>query len=216
MGFDLEKEALNASGLEDEARIREYLGKLESISRKFLPEEFCKFPPRARAEALFKTLWKDRPNRYRHQGFYRFNDVIDAQCGSGREAVGNCLGLTLLFNCLIKRTGIEAEALYLENAFDIGPHVLTILKIDDLTIYVENILPDGFDCKGRRPDTTGLTWGDKALVADIYQSRGTELFEQGRFENALENYEAALKLNPEYEKARLNKAILLDKIKSQR
>ena len=127
--------------------------------------------------------------------------------------MGNCLGLTLLYNCLVKRTGIEAEALYLENAFDIGPHVLTILKIDDLTIHVENILPDGFDYKGHRQDPTGLTWGDEALVADIYQSRGTELFEQGRFEDAMDNYETALKMNPEYEKARLNKAILLDRIK---
>ena len=213
MVFDLEKEALIASGLTDEERIREYLVKLDAIYRKYLPEKACRLSPTARAEKLFKALWRDRPNRYRHQGFYRFNDVIDAQCSRDQTAVGNCLGLTLLYNCLIKRTGIEAEALYLENAFNIGPHVLTVLRIDDLTIDVENILPDGFDYKGHKQDPTKVTWGDKALVADIYQSRGTELFEQGRLENALENYAMALKLNPEYEKARLNQAILLDRIK---
>jgi tetratricopeptide (TPR) repeat protein len=213
MGFDLEKEALIASGLRDEERIRDYLCKFDSIFRKFLPKEVRRLSPLNTAEKLFKALWMDRPNRYRPEGFYRFNDVIDAQCGSDRAAVGNCLGLTLLYNCLIKRLGIKVEALYLENAFNIGPHVLTVLRIDDLTIDVENIFPDGFDYKGHKQNPTGLNWGDKALVADIYQSRGTELFLKGKLGNALDNYEMALKLNPNYEKARLNKAILLDRIK---
>jgi tetratricopeptide (TPR) repeat protein len=216
MGFDLEKEALTASGLRDKDRRRDYLCKLDSIFLKFLPKEVDRYSPLTSAKKLFKALWKDRPNRYRPEGFYRLNDVIDAQCGSDRAAVGNCLGLTLLYNCLIKRLNIRAEALYLENAFNIGPHVLTVLSIDDLTIDVENILPDGFDYKGHKQNPTGLSWGDKALVADIYQSLGTELFLKGQLENALENYEMALKLNPNYEKARLNKAILLDKINSQR
>jgi tetratricopeptide (TPR) repeat protein len=212
MGFDLEKEALTASGLRDEDRIRDYLRKLDSIFRKFLPEEVRRFSPLIRAEKLFKALWKDRPDRYRSEGFYRFNDIIDAQCGFERDAVGNCLGLTLLYNCLVKRIGIEAKALYLENAFNIGPHVLTVLTIGDLTMDVENIFPDGFDYKGHRHNPIRVEWGDKALVADIYQSRGTELFLKGQLENALEYYEMALKLNPKYEKARLNKAILLDRM----
>jgi tetratricopeptide (TPR) repeat protein len=216
MVFDLEKEALTASGLTDEAGIRDYRGKLDSVFQKFLPEEVLRFSPLARAEKLFKALWKDRPNRYRPEGFYRLNDIIDAQCGPDGEAVGNCLGLTLLYNCLIKRVGVDAQAVYLENAFNIGPHVLTVLRIGDLTIDVENILPDGFDYKGHKQDPTRVRWGDKALVADVYQSRGTELFQKGQFETGLENYEMALKLNPRYEKARLNKAILLDRIESQR
>ena len=212
MVFDLEKEALTASGLTDEARVRDYCSKLDSIFQKFLPGEVLSFSPLTRAEKLFKALWKDRPNRYRPEGFYRLNDVIDAQCGPHRKAVGNCLGLTLLYNCLIKRIGIDAKALYLENVFNLGPHVLTFLRIDDLTIDVENILPDGFDYRGHEQNPTRVRWGDRALVADIYQSRGTELFQKGQFETALENYEMALKLNPRYEKARLNKAILLDKL----
>ena len=216
MVFDLEKEALTASGLTDEARVRDYCSKLDSIFQKFLPGEVLSFSPLTRAEKLFKALWKDRPNRYRPEGFYRLNDVIDAQCGPDRKAVGNCLGLTLLYNCLIKRIGIEAEALSLEYAFNIGPHVLTVLIIDDLNVDVENILSDGFDYKGHKQDPTRVRWGDKALVADVYQSRGTEFFQKGQMENALKNYEMALKLNPSYEKARLNKAILLDRIKSDR
>ena len=213
MGFDLGKEALIASGLRDERRVRDYLGKIDSIFRKFLPEEVRRLSPLNTAEKLFKALWKDRPNRYRQQGTYRLDEVIDAQCGSDKKAVGNCLGLTLLYNCLIKRVGVDAQALYLENAFNIGPHVLTVLRIDNLTIDVENILPDGFDYKGHKQNPARVTWGEKALVADIYQSRGTELFLKGQLEYALDNYEMALKLNPNYEKARLNKTILLDRIK---
>lgn len=213
--FDLEREALTASGLREGGQIRDYLVKLDSISRKFIPKAGREFSPLIRAEKLFNALWEERPNRYRQQGFYRLNEVIDAQCGTDNKAVGNCLGLTLLYNCLAKRMGIEVEALYLENAFGLGPHVLTVLRIDDLTIDVENILPDGFDYKGHRRDPTILKWGDKELVADIYQSIGTERFEKGKFGKALENYDMALKLNPRYEKARLNKAILLDRINSE-
>lgn len=213
MVFDLEKEAMTASGLTDEARVCDYRSKLDSIFRKFLPEDVCRFSPLTGAEKLFKALWKDRPNRYRQQGTYRLHEVIDAQCGSDMAAIGNCLGLTLLYNCLIKKVGVDAQAVYLENAFNLGPHILTVLRIGDLTIDVENILPDGFNYKGHRQNPTRVGWGDKALVADIYQSRGTELFLTGQFDKALENYETALKLNPNYEKARLNKAILLDKIK---
>jgi lipoprotein NlpI len=57
-----------------------------------------------------------------------------------------------------------------------------------------------------------LEWGDKELVADIYQSTGTELFQKGLFDEALKNYDMALKLNPEYEKAKINRAILLDRM----
>ena len=215
MMFDFEREALTASGVKEEVQILDYLGKLDSLSQIFIPKEARDFSTLAGAEKLFKALWKDRPNRYQQQGYYRLNEVIAAQCGSDKAPVGNCLGLTLLYNCLLKRIGIKVEALYLENAFGIGPHVLTVLRIDDLTIDVENILPDGFDYKGHRQDPTRLNWGDKELVADIYQSIGTEFFEKGEFEEALENYDMALKLNPGYEKASLNKTILLDKMNNR-
>jgi len=213
--FDFETEALTASGVKEADQILDYLDKLDSISRTFIPKGTRESAPLTRAKNLFKALWKEKPNRYHRQGHYRLNEVIEAQCGSDKAPVGNCLGLTLLYNCLIKRIGIKAEALYLENAFGIGPHVLTVLRIDDLTIDVENILPDGFDYKGHRQAPTRLNWGDKELVADIYQSRGTEFFEKGEFEEALENYDMALKLNPRYEKAGLNKTILLDKMKTE-
>ena len=105
-----------------------------------------------------------------------------------------------------------AEALYLENAFGMGPHVLTVLKTEDSIIDIENIFPDGFDYKGHLDNPSRTRWGDKELVADIYHSLGNELFSKGELIKALENYDRAIHLNPRYEKARLNKAILLDKM----
>jgi tetratricopeptide (TPR) repeat protein len=210
--FDLEREALIASGLEDEDRIGEYLAKLDSLYREHKPSESLNSHPLAKARMLFDSLWKDRPNRYTREGQFRFNEVIDAQLDRGNRPVGNCLGLTLLYNCLVKRMGIQAQASYLENAFDIGPHVLTLLRIGNTAIDVENILPDGFDYKGHKENRYRVEWGDKEMVADIYQSAGTDFFEKQEFPEALRNYDLALHLYPEYEKAKLNKAILLDQM----
>jgi len=77
---------------------------------------------------------------------------------------------------------------------------------------VENILPQGFDYKGHKENPYRVEWGDRELVADIYQSAGTESFQRQEFREALRNYDLALKLYPGYEKARLNRAILLDRM----
>ena len=214
--FDLAKEALAASGLRDEGQVFDYLWKLELLERQSRPKGIRGVSLLTRAEKLFEGLWRDRPNRYQLHGHFRLNEVIDAQLGKKGPRAGNCLGLTLLYNCLLKKIGIEAEAVHLENAFGMGSHVLTAIKIDDFTIDVENILPEGFDYEGHKRDPSRLRWGDKELVADIYQSRGTELFEKGDFNEALANYDLALKLKPEYEKAELNRVILLDRMNTKK
>jgi hypothetical protein len=210
--FDLEREALIASGLVDEERIVAYSGKLYSLSREYMPPARVDASPLERARAIFDALWKDRSNRYSRQGQFRFDRVIDAQIERKNRPVGNCLGLTVLYNCLLKKTGIQAQAVYLENAFEIGPHVLTSLRIGNTKTDIENILEDGFDYKGHKDNPSRLEWGDRELVADIYQSAGTECFEKKEFREALRNYNSALKFYPAYEKVKLNKAILVDRI----
>jgi tetratricopeptide (TPR) repeat protein len=108
--------------------------------------------------------------------------------------------------------GIRAEASYLEIAFETRPHVFTTLQTKTSSIDIENILPEGFDYKGHLGNPSRTRWGDKELVADVYHSMGNECFEQGEFMEALKNYEMAIRLNPRYEKARLNKTILLDRM----
>jgi tetratricopeptide (TPR) repeat protein len=212
MGFDLKKQALIASGLKDEKRIAAYTQKLEFLFQKFLPQRNDSLSILTQAESLFDWLWRHKPDRYQPGGHYRLDKVIDAQLKDGNHAVGNCLGLTVLYNCLLEKIGIQAKALHLQDAFKIGPHVLTLLRAGTETIQIENIFPHGFNYKRHLHDPSAERWGPKKLAADIYHSAGNELFEQGRFSRALKRYEMALKLNPYYETARLNKAIVQDRI----
>ena len=196
-------------------KVINYSAKLDKLYHQFIRQMTPLYEPVEKVRALFNWLWIEKTARYKPQGNYRLNEVIDAQLSDDAEAVGNCLGLTLLYNCLVRRMGIRAEALYLENAFEIGPHVLTMLQIKESIIDIENIFPDGFDYKGHLNNSSRTKWGDQELVADIYHSFGNELFLKGEFIKALENYDRAIYLNPQYEKAQLNKVILLDKMKGE-
>jgi hypothetical protein len=137
------------------------------------------------------------------------NDVIDAQLSKESQSAGNCLGLTVLYNCLLKKIGIAAGALYLENAFGKGPHVLTLLRRSASPIDIENSLPDGFDYQGHLDDPSRTKWGERELVADIYHSLGNELFLKGNGPNSEKR--RCLFLNPGFEKAALTND-LLDKM----
>ncbi len=212
MLFNLEKESLLASGLKDNDRLVEYREKLDQLTKQFIGQMKPSHEPVEKARVLFDWLWERKPARYEPQGHFRLNDVIDAELSNSSRTVGNCLGLTLLYQCLLKKMSIHVDALYLENAFGMGPHVLTLLQTDTSAIDIENILPGGFDYKGHLNNPSRTKWGDKELVADIYHSLGNEYFEKGEFAKALNNYEMAIKLNPQYEKAHLNKAILMDKL----
>ena len=214
--FNLEKESLLASEIGDNERLFQYTQKLESLFQKFvssgrLPSELV-----AKAEALLKWLWIEKAARYKPHGNFRLTDAIDAQLSKDSQAVGNCLGLTLLYNCLLRKMGIYAEALYLKEAFGIRPHVLTVLQTKESMIDVENILPDGFDYKGHLSNPSRTRWGDRELVADIYHSLGNEFLNKGELNKALGNYNKAIHLNPNYENAHLNMAILLDKMESEK
>ena len=213
--FNLEEEALFASGIREKRKIVTYSAKLDQLDEQFIYQMTPTHEPIEKIRALFNWLWLEKPARYKSQGNYRLNEVIDCQMSDDVEKVGNCLGLTLLCNCLLRRIGIRAEALYLENAFETGPHVLTTLQIKKSLIDIENIIPDGFDYKGHLTNPSRTRWGDQELVADIYHSLGNEYISKGELNKALENYNMAIYLNPQYEKAHLNKVILLDKMKKE-
>jgi len=212
MLFNLGQESLLASGLKNNRQLIEYGRKLDQLAKQFVGQMKPPHETVEKAKVLFHWLWERKPGRYKPQGHFRLNDVIDAELSKDRRTVGNCLGLTLLYQCLLKKMSIHADALYLENAFGMGPHVLTLLQTDVSTIDIENILPDGFDYKGHLNNPSRTKWGDKELVADIYHSLGNEWFEKGGWAKALKHYEMAIKLNPRYEKAHLNKAIVMDKL----
>ncbi len=215
MAFDLEKQALIASGINEERMIRDYSDKLQALCDRFMGHVIHCRDPLTRARKLFNWLWAEKPSRYQLHGNYKLHEVIDNQVHKKKKQVGNCLGLTLLYNSLLQRMGITPKALYLEHAFGIGPHVLTILQTGESTIDIENILPGGFDYKGHFHNLSRVIWNEKELVADVYHSLGNQFFEKGKFPEALNQYKSALALNPRYEKARLNIAIVSDRIKAE-
>ena len=214
MPFDLEEEALRASGVQDAGLLGEYKSKLDRLYHEFEHDVESPSDDRRIARALFIWLWAQKPTRYEHGGPYRLNEVIDSQLSKGGKTVGNCLGLTLLYNCLLRRAGIVAGALHLENAFETGPHVLSTLMIGESIMDIENSLSRGFGYKGHLKDPSRHLWGDRELVADIYLSQGNDSFELGNYAKALASYDAATSLNPHYERALLNRAIVLDKMGS--
>ena len=213
MQFDLVNEALRASGVNNAHQINEYLDRLHSLYLKFTSQTALADDPLNIAKQLFDWLWTVKPSRYERRGNYRISDVIKSQINEKSLTVGNCLGLTILYNCLLKKTGLYPEAIHLEEAFGIGPHVLTSLNTGHSRIDIENILPDGFNFRGHKDVRVRTSWGDKELVADIYNSQGNECFEKEKYSEALENYKMAVHLNPLYQKAHFNIAILLDKLK---
>jgi len=216
MSFDFEKEALIASGVTDEDRIDHYRGRLRKIYRTFTGQVKSTHDTVAMAKRLFAWLWSGKPSRYKRRGSFRLSEVIDNQTSYDNRAVGNCLGLTLLYNCLFRKIGVQSRAIYIDNAFGIGPHVLTLFRTEQATIDIEHIFADGFDYKGHTHKTTRTIWGNKELVAEIYHSQGNALFDQGRLSEALTNYDLAIDLNPHHEVIRLNKLILLDKMQANR
>jgi len=207
----LEREAFIASGLVTHDKLEKYSDKLAQFHEKIVPLLRTIRNPVEKAKRLFEWLWAEKPARYKFHASFKLHQVIDAQINETSETVGNCLGLTLLYNCLLRRLGIYSEALHLENAFGIGPHVMTILQSEKVLIDIDNILPDGFDYRGHLHNPSRTRWGDKELVADIYHSMGNEEFEKGNYEKALKGYNEAIRLNPAYEKAHLNRVILLDR-----
>ena len=97
--FDFIIEALIASGIEKGGRMDEYLEKFEVLMGKAMPCLGTLNDPTVRARNLFEWLWRGKPGRYESRGKYRLNEVLDAQLSADAQAVGNCLGLTLLYNC---------------------------------------------------------------------------------------------------------------------
>lgn len=210
--FDFEREAMRASGLSDEEMIKGCIIELDSMAGQFLSECGMRIKTLEKTRLLFHWLWRDRPSRYRPGGNFRLHQVIKAQADPNAPSVGNCLGLTLLFHCLLMRIGVTPGAIYLEDAFDHGPHILTHIKLGKSGFDCENIFPDGFDCKTYLYDPLRTIWGDKEVVGEIYHSAGNELFEKGDFKGTLHNYSLALGLNPLHERVKLNMTILMDRM----
>jgi len=205
---DLAWGALIASGVKNQVDLDKYLAKLNTLYQQVAPEIPAASELRI-AGALFDCLWREKRNRCERRGSYRLTEVLDAQLDPKIEKVGNCLGLTVLYHVLAQRLGLKLKAVHVEDAFGQGPHVFSILYTGRGTIDIEHILPHGFDFKGHLHNPGRTEWGDAGLIADIYHSTGNKLFEQGNHKEAVQSYSKAIRLNPGYTKAHLNRALAL-------
>ncbi len=204
--IDLAQGALIASGVNEVREFNSCMAKIDQFCQEIAHN--LKGSEVERAKEIFHWLWKSKPHRYQQRGSFKLNDVIDAQLGE-TEPVGNCLGLTVLYNVLVQRFGLEVKAVHLEYAFGIGPHVFTVLHAGSRSIDIEHSLSYGFEYRVHKYNPQREEWGDRELVADIYHSVANSSAEVGKWAKAIEGYDKAIGLNPEYNKARLNKGIAL-------
>ena len=117
--------------------------------------------------------------------------------------------MTVLYNVLAQRFGLKVRAIHLEDVFSRGPHVFSLLCCRQGAVDIENIFANGFDFQGHLDNPLRIEWGDIELIADIYHSVGNNCFEQRRLEDAVQSYSKAIRLNPRYTKAYLNRALAL-------
>jgi len=200
--------ALIASGVKTRQELKRYLDVIDRVHQAIADTIPTDSDAVEKARGIFDWLWQGKPDRYEPQGSFRLTRVLDAQVGTS-DRVGNCLGLTVLYNVLARRFKLTVRAAYLEEAFGRGPHVLSVLEAGKSTIDIENILPDGFDYRAHRKAGGRIEWGDRELIADIYHSIGNESAASGDWEGAIENYDKSLMLYPRHNRVRLNKGISL-------
>lgn len=206
--LDLARGALVASGARNQAELERYMSRMESLCQQ-LPSAVRAGGTASKARSLFDWLWTTKAGRNESGGSFRLTQVVDAQVDSSAAKVGNCLGLTLLYNVLAQRVGLDVQAVYLEAVAGRLSHVISMLVSGQKRIDIDNIFPDGFDTKDYLDSSLRVEWGDAELIADVYHSIGWELHEKGKLEDAVVNYSKAIWLNPKYVKAYLNRGIAL-------
>jgi len=209
--IDLAQGALLASGVETVKELICYLEKIDRLCQR-IAEALLDLPPKGsgseKARVIFNWLWREKTHRYEYGGNFRLTHVLGAQHGE-KEKVGNCLGLTVLYNVLAQRFGLGVKAACLEDAFGLGPHLFTVLYAGEITIDIENIFRDGFDYRGHRSVAKREEWGDRELIADIYYSVANEFFLSRNWEQAVAYYDKAIKLRPKNTRAYFSKGIAL-------
>ena len=201
----VERALLVVSGLENEEQIRAYQRKLDRIQQDFKKNvNVKKSGSYDKAEALFEYFWEKKPDRY--NGDFLLANVIDNQLDEDKnKRVGNCVGLTSLYSVLGVRLGLDLAALCSED------HVLSLLSYPGQEIVIENTLRDGFDCnlhKRARFQKRDLL----VLISTVFNKRGISKYCLGNYAGAMQDYNAALKLKPDFADAFINRGNVKQKL----
>jgi len=170
LSMRLHQAAFIASGV-DSSQLKEYMEKFFYMVTD-LKNHVKGHDQGKHAEIIFNWLWKTKPNRYELEGNFRLTKVVDAYLDE-TERVGNCLGLTMLYNSLAQELNLSMKAAHLDN-FMGRPHVFSILYKEMSMIPIENIFPDGFDYDQHKHNPQLVEWDNIHLIADLYNSRANE------------------------------------------
>lgn len=197
-----------ASGIKSYDVLNNYLSRIDTLCQ-LSKCNLSNMDQIDKAKALFDWLWNTKPNRYEYGGKFKLTEVIDAQLDPFEDKIGNCLGLTLLYNILSGKLGVETKAVYLEEAFGRQSHVFSTMEIAGITIDIDHISPNGFNFEDHIGNPQRTLWQEAHLIADIYHSIAWGMHEHGDLMKAVHNYSKAIYLNPKYEKAHLNRGIAL-------
>lgn len=209
---DIERALLIASGCETEGKIAEYKRKIDELESKFHAHSMHEFAGnKAKDEtqlekmaySLDRFLWEKGNGRY--NGNFLLADAVDAQINPETEGVGDCVGLSSLYAALGTRQGLKLAVLYKPE------HIMLRLRIGRKTIDIECTDPYGFgiDIKqSRHKSHKGLgEAGLIALVTTAYYNRGIAKMELGRFQDAIADYDRAIKIMPDFALAYNNRGV---------
>ena len=170
LSMSLPQAAFIASGV-NSSQLKEYMKKIFNMITD-LRNHVKGHDKVKNAETIFNRMWKTKPNRYELEGNFRLTEVVDAQLDK-TEKIGNCLGLTILYNSLAQELSLSMKAAHLDN-FMGHPHVFSILYTETSMIPIENIFPNGFDYDQHRDNKKIVEWDNIHLIADLYNSRANE------------------------------------------
>jgi tetratricopeptide (TPR) repeat protein len=198
----LERGLFIISGLNTEGEITTYTQKLDQIYKGFIERLTAKSPlslsstrkymPRSIAKWLFEYLWNTKPRRSNSN--FLLTEVIDAQLSpDAYKRVGSCVGLTSLYTVLGLREGLNLTILVSDT------HVVNRLRVDSSIDNIDNTDPLGFDCQLKEEEF--LEYPPVKLIANVLNSRGMALERKEKLEEAREDYEKAIEINPGYANA---------------
>jgi len=170
LSMSLQKAAFIASGIAS-SQVEGYLKRFSSITND-LKDSIKGHDKAEKARSIFNWLWKTKPRRYELGGNFKLTLVIDAQL-KDTEKVGNCLGLTILYNSLAQDFNLPVKAAYLDNFLGFS-HVFSIFYLESSRIPIENVFPNGFDYDPHKNNPRIVEWDNIHLVADIYNSRAND------------------------------------------
>jgi tetratricopeptide (TPR) repeat protein len=206
--------ALFASGIQDAAKRKAYLARLDALEQEARKVVADARTPHAKGEKLLQWLHQ-RPMA---KGYVAGQTDLSAILDTGTF---NCVSSAALYNVLGRRLGLDLRAI------EVPDHAFSILYMGKEHADVETTTPHGFNPARDRAaqeefkQRTGFTYipdshrdqrreiGETGLVAIIYYNHGVELTREKRYHEALLAYFRAMSLDPEFASAVKNALAVL-------